>query len=362
MSAPGNGCTAVTASEMGASAKTALHVIDVGHGNCAVAVGDGWALMVDAGASVAVVQTVAQLELSRLDAVVISHRDVDHARGLVQLLGREDLEIGTVYIGADAAKNPSSPETATLLVALADAKRSGRCAVSRDLDDTLTSATLSGGGLSVEVLAPTFNMAMTGPKGKSQSGATMSSNSLSAVLRVTLSSGLRVLLPGDMDQITLTELVAAGTDLSADVLVFPHHGAISAVADERVFASEMTRAVGAHTVLFSVGRGAKARPTEAVLQGVFDENPDMLIACTQLSSGCLGTDADLPGKLNHLTDLPAAGRADCHSCAGSMTLGGAGFEGPSVIAHQSYIVAVAKTPMCRMVRPSTSRASAPGFE
>jgi beta-lactamase superfamily II metal-dependent hydrolase len=345
-----NGRTAVNVSEMGASAKTALHVIDVGHGNCALAVGEGWALMVDAGASVAVVQTVAQLQLDRLDVVVISHRDVDHARGLVQLLGRADLEIGAVYIGADAAKNPSSPETATLLVALDDAKRSGRCLVSRDLDDTLTPITLSGGGMSVEALAPTFNMAMTGPKGKSPSGATMSSNTLSAVLRVTLSSGLKVLLPGDMDRVTLTELLAVGTDLSADVLVFPHHGAISTVADERAFASEMMRAVGAHTVLFSVGRGAKPRPTEAVLRGIFDENPNASIACTQLSSGCLDADAVLPGKLDHLTDLPAAGRASCHSCAGSVTLSDAGFEGPDVIAHQDFITAVAKTPMCRIVR------------
>jgi beta-lactamase superfamily II metal-dependent hydrolase len=332
----------------------ALHVIDVGNGNCAVAVGEDWALMVDAGASAAVVQTVAQLGLIRLDAVVVSHRDLDHARGLVPLLSREDLEIGAVYIGADAAKNPSSPETATLLAALVDAKRSGRCTVSRDLDDTFTTDALSGGGLSVEVLAPTFEMAMTGPTGTSPSGTRMSSNSLSAVLRVRLSSGLRVLLPGDMDHVTLTELLDAGTDLSADVLVFPHHGSISAVSNERAFAAEMTRAVGAHTVLFSVGRGAKARPTEAVVKGIFDENPNMSIACTQLSSGCLQADAELPGKLTHLTDLPAAGRARCRSCAGSMTLGEAGLESPAAAAHQQYIDTVAETPMCRVVRPQVS--------
>ena len=257
-----------SASRSDAQAGSMLHVIDVGNGNCAVAVGEDWALMVDAGASVAVVQTVERLRISRLNAVVVSHRDLDHARGLVQLLSREDLEIGAVYVGADAAKNPSSPETATLLVALADAKRRGRCLVSRDLDATVTPATLSGGGVSVEVLAPTFDMAMTGPKGKSPSGMTMTSNSVSAVLRVTLSSGLRVLLPGDMDHITLNELHAANADLSADVLVFPHHGSVSAVADERSFAEELTRVVGAHTILFSVGRGVRPRPTEAVLGGL----------------------------------------------------------------------------------------------
>lgn len=333
-----------------AQASCALHVIDVGNGNCAVAVGEDWALMVDAGASVAVVQTIERLSIGRLHAVVISHRDLDHARGLVQLLSREDLEIGAVYIGADAAKNPNSPETATLLVALDDAKRSGRCLVSRDLDATVTPATLSGGGVAVEVLAPTFDMAMTGPKGKSPSGMTMTSNSLSAVLRVTLSSGLRVLLPGDMDHITLNELLAANADLSADVLVFPHHGSISAVADERSFAEELTRVVGAHTIIFSVGRGVRARPTEAVLQGVFDVNAAVKVACTQLSSGCLDRDAELPHKLSHLTSLPAAGQASCRSCAGSMTFDGEGLVGPEVAAHQAYISATAKTPMCRTLR------------
>jgi beta-lactamase superfamily II metal-dependent hydrolase len=327
-----------------------LHVVDVGHGNCAVAVGDGWSLMVDAGASAAVVQAVAHLGLERLDTIVISHRDLDHARGLVPLLSREELEIGTIYIGADAAKNPNAPETATLLAALADAKRRGRCVVSRDLDDTFTTETLSGGGVSVEVLAPTFAMAMTGPKGQSSAGTMISSNAISAVLRITLSGGMRVLLPGDMDNVTLAELLAKGTDLSADVLVFPHHGSIGTVTNERAFASEMARAVGARTVLFSAGRGVKARPTEAVLQGIFDDNPNVSIACTQLSKGCLEADVDLPDQLTHLTDLPAAGRADCRSCAGSMTLGREGCEGPDTVAHQNYIKAIAKTPMCHVVR------------
>jgi beta-lactamase superfamily II metal-dependent hydrolase len=329
---------------------TAIHIVDVGHGNCAVVVGDRWTLMVDASASAAVVQTVGRLAVDRLDAVVVSHRDFDHAGGLVQLLSRTELEIGVIYVGADAAKNPSSPETANLLVALADAKRGGRCSVSRDLDDTFTPEVLSGGGIKVEVLAPTFATAMTGPRGKSSSDSTMSSNSVSAVLRVTLENGLRVLLPGDLDHVGLAELLAKGTDLSADVLVFPHHGSLSVVSDERAFAIDVMRAVKAHTVLFSVGRGAKARPTDAVLRGVFDVSPAARIACTQLSSGCLAADVDLPNALTHLSDIPAAGRLDCRSCAGSMTLGAEGFEGPDADAHQNYIGVVAKTPMCRVLR------------
>jgi competence protein ComEC len=332
-------------------------VIDVGHGNCAVVTGAEWAMMIDAGASAAVIQTVAHLGITRLDSIVISHRDFDHARGLVQLLGRESLEIGAIYIGADAAKNPSAPETANLLVALADAKANGRCVVSRDLDDTFTTERLSGGGVAVEVLAPTFATAMTGPKGTSPVGLPMTSNSVSAVLRVTLADGLQILLPGDMDEVALEELTTAGADLSADVLVFPHHGSLGTVPDERGFAAAVMRAVGAHTVLFSVGRAQKARPTHEVLSGVFDINPEARIACTQLSSGCLAADTGLPNEsaaLTHLTAIPGEGQSRCRSCAGSMSLSGVGMTGPDSEAHEAFLVATASTPMCRDLRPPLS--------
>jgi hypothetical protein len=267
------------------------------------------------------------------------------------LLSRQELEIGAIYIGADAAKNPTAPETANLLAALDDAKGSGRCLVSRDLDDAFDAQALSGAGVDVEILAPTFKMAMTGPKGASPSGGTITSNTVSAVLRVTLDGGLKILLPGDMDEVALNDLQAKGTDLSADVLVFPHHGSLGAVSDEQAFAATLTAAVQAQTVLFSVGRGVRARPTADVLRGIFETNPNVVIACTQLSTGCLVSNADLADKLAHLTELPAAGRSACRSCAGSMTFGPTGLEAPDPEAHQEYITAVADTPMCRLLRP-----------
>jgi competence protein ComEC len=329
-------------------------VLDVGHGNCALALDEGWALMVDAAPSAAVIGAIEQLDVSRLDAVVISHRDYDHAGGVVPLLARRELDIGAVYIAADAAKNPTAPQTATLLAALHDAKRRGRCRVSRDLDAAMESADLSGNGIAVEVLAPMFATAMTGPKGKSANGGTLTSNSVSAVLRVTLSGGARVLLPGDLDDVALAELIAAGTDLSADILVFPHHGSHSAVADERIFAAEVMRQVRPSSVLFSVGRAAKARPTAEIVAGVFDADRDVYVACTQLSSGCQSDDARLPAdpsEMTHLTTVPAAGRGACRSCAGSLTVAAGGFAGPAMLAHQGYLLATADTPMCHHLRP-----------
>jgi hypothetical protein len=173
------------------------HIFDVGHGNCTLLTGEGFSLMVDASPSAAVVQTVVHLALVRLDAVVISHRDAD---GIVPLLARRELDIGAIYLPADAAKDPLAPETATLLAALHDANHAGRCSVSRDLDDAFDGNLISGPGIAVEVLAPTFASAMTGVGGKSPTGATIRTNTISAVLRVTLDGALRILLPGDLDR------------------------------------------------------------------------------------------------------------------------------------------------------------------
>jgi beta-lactamase superfamily II metal-dependent hydrolase len=333
---------------------TDIHVVDVGHGNCAICRGDGWAAVIDAAAGVTPLEAIRDLGLDRLDVIIVSHRDSDHAGGVVPILADKELAIEKLFIPPDAGKDPSSPENALLLAALEDAKLNGRCKVSRDLDGALPQGELDGGGVRLEVLAPTFATGMTGAKGENAVGGVMTSNTVSAIVRVVLSDGLRVLLPGDIDDTALAELQTKGTDLEADVLVFPHHGSNSAVADEEAFAREVMGAVRPHTVLFSVGRGRRTRPTEAVLRGVFESDPNVYIACTQLSSGCANLKVELaedPEKFNHLVDVAGVGHPPrCRSCAGSMLLQGQGLSKPSQEAHQKFIDEVAPTPLCRALR------------
>lgn len=331
-----------------------VNIIDVGHGNAAIAQGDGWTVMVDAAPAASVIQAIEHLGVNRVDRLVVSHRDHDHAGGVVPLLARRELEIDTIFIAADAAKNPNAPATALLLAALEDAKVSGRCRVSRDLDDALPAGTLDGGGLTVEVLAPTFSAAMTGVGGENPAEGTMTSNTVSGVVRIVLPGGRRVLLPGDIDDIVLRELLENGADLSADALVFPHHGSLSAVPDEQAFAAEITAAVRPDTVLFSVSRTSAIRPTEAVLRGIFEVDPEVRIACTQLSTGCQAYDGALPQpeEVTHLSGVPAAGRRRGSCCAGTVVLDSSGMAEPAPADHEEYLVQVADRPMCIECRPN----------
>lgn len=342
----------------------AVHVLDVAHGNAALCLGESFALLVDAArGGEPLLSAIEHLRVTRLDIVVISHRDMDHAGGLPALLTDVNLEIGVVYISADATKRPGGRQ-ALLLGALEDARRARRCVVSRDLDAAMPAHALDGGGLAVEVLAPTFTTAMTGAGGEDSRGRTLSSNSTSAVVRVTLDSGLRVLLTGDIDDTTMNELEAAEADLTADVLVFPHHGSHSAVADQRGFAARVAGAVSPKFVAFSVGRGAIPRPNAEIVAGVLDAIPRVHIACTQLSSACATDDNELPTdpeQLQHLSDVPAAGRERCRSCAGSLAFSGSGMNMPSAEAHREYLTMVGDNPLCMALRavdaPPASEAS-----
>jgi beta-lactamase superfamily II metal-dependent hydrolase len=323
-------------------------VLDVGHGNSAIALGNDFALLIDAPDDPAVLFAIADLRIERFDFVVISHRDRDHVAGLPAVLANSSLSIGTVFVPADATKNAASYQTKHLLGALADAKKSGRARVSRDLDDAIGNE-LSGGGLTVDVLAPPFDLAMGGPGGHTSEGSEILSNTTSAVIRVGRDGGGSVLLAGDADRVAFEALAGQGADLSADILVFPHHGRDSRLSNEREFAEWVCGLVSPEKVIFSVGRGAIARPSPDVVLGVKAARPGVYIACTQLCRECAPDPLPTGRTDGHLGSLPASGAADMHSCAGTLriSLVDAELGAPDPSAHQQFIDAWAHDPMCR---------------
>lgn len=85
--------------------------LDVGQGDCACVQIKGFVALVDGGSSSVNQLSKYRLEpflksqgISKVDAVFISHGDVDHVNGIVELIGREKesgIEIETIYLTED---------------------------------------------------------------------------------------------------------------------------------------------------------------------------------------------------------------------------------------------------------------------
>jgi len=96
-------------------------------------------------------------------------------------------------------------------------------------DDTKLEIGLSSGmneklSGDVDVLGPGPYLAGKGPGSRYRSGEAITSNTISAVISVTVKGEKLALLPGDIDYIGLKDLKRQSQDLSAPILVYPHHG------------------------------------------------------------------------------------------------------------------------------------------
>lgn len=140
----------------------------------------------DAGAAI-VVPNLWAAGVRRLDRLVLSHPDIDHAGGAQAVL--QGVDVARVMVNA-ADPWPAPAEYCVDGMAWA------------------------WDGVAFEVLHPAAGMAG-------------SDNHMSCVLRVTTAGGRHFLLTGDIDAAAEAALVARHPVLAADVLIVPHHGSAS---------------------------------------------------------------------------------------------------------------------------------------
>ena len=175
-----------------------LLAADVGQGNAVLVRTAKHALLYDAGpryslesdAGNRVLVPLLQALHTRLDTLVLSHRDLDHVGGAPAVLAMQP-----------QAELLSSIEASHPLQSLRPAKR---CEAGQHWE---------WDGVRFEVLHPQAADYDTAAK----------SNAMSCVLRIS-NGAQTALLAGDIEQPQEARLVAHGVDLSADVLLVPHHG------------------------------------------------------------------------------------------------------------------------------------------
>jgi competence protein ComEC len=199
--------------------------LDVGQGQAVVVRTSQHALLFDAGPSYSsggdagervVVPYLRGQGVSRLDMLIVSHDDSDHAGGALSVLS-----------ALPVARTLSSlPEQHPITEASATASlcRSGQ--------------RWHWDGVSFEMLHPTV---------QSYNQGSVKDNDRSCVLRVVSGAG-SVLVAGDIEQRSERELlIRVRGELSSALLIAPHHGSRTSSTPDFI------RAVGARQVLFSIG-------------------------------------------------------------------------------------------------------------
>ena len=157
-----------------------------------------------------------------------------------------------------------------------------------------------------------------GPGGVDGQGRKIGSNSISAVIRLLIGKEPIALLPGDLDEIGLDDLMESHDDIRAPLLLYPHHGGRSRRGDASAFARRLCELVRPETVVFSIGRGRVGTPRPEVVGAIRQFNTQIRIACTQLSKRCA---VKVPKfDPDHLNPEFSGGRETRSCCAGTLVL------------------------------------------
>jgi beta-lactamase superfamily II metal-dependent hydrolase len=316
-----------------------LVILDVGHGNCAVLIDHGGTTVVDTGLGGTLIDFLMENKIGEVDYVLISHADSDHIAGLVGLLSIDEIAVRRIYLNPDSQRTSKLWED--LKSVLKEARNRG-VAVFNGLSTSIPGE-FKTGDATVQVLAPTPELALAGVGGTSIGGQAVSAHTLNAVIRVNVNERPLALILGDLDKNGLQEIKQENTNLNAEILVFPHHGGLSG-DDPTDFARTLCGMVKPRVVVFSIGRGKHQTPRPEVVSALLKMDQKPHIACTQLSTWCA---AKLPsGSSSHLASEAAAGREKNQCCAGSLVITSSAIQ-PLLHEHTLFVDKAAPTALCR---------------
>ena len=290
-----------------------LAILDVGHGNSAVLFSGSDVAVFDAGAGSGLLEFLSEHNVTRVKTVFLSHADQDHIGGLVGLLAANTVDIGRVVVNTDSLKGSAMWDD--LLHVLSSAHLAGNLQFESKMS-TGDSEVL--GRVTAFVAGPTPYLSARGPGSTDRSGRRITSNSISAVIRLSTDEGPVAVLPGDLDSVGLSDLMQSAGALDAPILVFPHHGGSAGTANISQFVSTLVGLVRPTVVVFSIGRARQGTPDPAVVRSVRHCVPNVRIICTQLSCHCA---MSLPTFApTHLSPLYALGRSDRACCGGTILI------------------------------------------
>lgn len=250
-----------------------LYILDVGHGNSSVLFDRGGVAIFDAGPGDCLLAFLKNHKVSTVEYVILSHADKDHIAGLIGLLSQSQIKIGCVYLNSDSTKKKSETFGVlweNLLRALQDHhKRTDgnidkfKLGVTPQINEEINI-----GDVGVEVIAPSQMFAGLGAGSVDRRGREISSNSLSAVIKIIYKKTAVALLPGDIDMVGLEYLLDEHPNLEVWMAVFPHHGGRPGAGSVEGFTRLFSNVTKPKYMVFSVGKNQDKFPRPEVLTTV----------------------------------------------------------------------------------------------
>lgn len=228
-----------------------LVLLDVGHGNAAVLHAQGHVCVIDAGPGTTLLEYIRTSNISSIDLAILSHADKDHIAGLLGLLTAGNVAIKRVLLNTDSEKASSTWADLAHELEL-HWKNQG---LTFEVALTAQQSPIAIGTTTLEILAPTPALAMMGPGSKTHNGRRITSNTISAVIRIVYDGQPVSLLTGDLDAVGLDELLGRGVTVTAPLLVFPHHGGGSGTRSAD-FATRLVTAATPTSVSSRLAEGA----------------------------------------------------------------------------------------------------------
>ena len=200
-----------------------LNMFAVGDGSCFLLRTGGRAALFDCGSNAyldvgerSIVPALRALNVRRIDDLFISHADLDHFCGVLDVMKafpvRRALMPPQMLSKAQADLERSGAESSTpLALLLSDLRRRGIPVepIARGWREEWDSAQL-------DLLWPPADYDVESDKRRRDNDASM-------VLSIR-AHGRRVLLNGDLDKASMPDLLALGDDLRTDITDLPHHG------------------------------------------------------------------------------------------------------------------------------------------
>lgn len=316
-----------------------LAVLDVGHGSSAVLFSGDDVAVFDTGRGSGLLDFLKEQNVKHIKTVFVSHADRDHIGGLVGLLAANIITVERVVLNTDSLQGSAAWHN---LVYELNARH--RAGITR-FDTTIRAGEREVfGTVTATAAGPSPYLTARGPGSTDRSGRRITSNSISAVIRLAADTGPIALLTGDLDMIGLEDLREGGA-IDAPVLVFPHHGGGTG-SNVAGFVTKLVKSARPRVVLFSIGRKSRGTPDPQVVHYLRQAEPAARIVCTQLSQHCAKVRPTFTPT--HLSPAFARGRSDRACCGGTILISLRDATGitPDSANHLKFIRKAAETPLC----------------